>query len=136
MPPLPPAQGRRWPFLRLLRSELGLTFRRPRNLVMLGVLALVPVILGVVLRAIGADGGEGGMGGLLTATLGNSLMLTFFALSILTTLLMPIAVSVVAGDAIAGRRGRAPCATCWPLRPVAPGCWRSSSPTRRCSAWP
>ncbi|MFI6290373.1 ABC transporter permease [Nonomuraea sp. NPDC050790] len=92
-------------FWRLLRSELGLTFRRPRNLVMLGVLALVPVIIGVVLKSIGTEEADGGMGALLAATAGNSLMLTFVALSALVPLLMPIAVAVVAGDSIAGEAG-------------------------------
>ncbi|MFI9559554.1 ABC transporter permease [Nonomuraea endophytica] len=92
-------------FWRLLRSELGLTFRRPRNLIMLGVLALVPVIIGIVLKSIGTEDADGGMGALLAATAGNSLMLTFVALSALVPLLMPIAVAVVAGDSIAGEAG-------------------------------
>lgn len=94
-----------WAFWRLLGSELGLTFRRPRNLVMLTVLACVPVVIGVVLRVIGAEDDDGGMGGIIAATVGNSLMLTFASLSVLVPLLMPIAVSVVAGDAIAGEAG-------------------------------
>ncbi|MFI6502498.1 ABC transporter permease [Nonomuraea typhae] len=92
-------------FWRLLRSELGLTFRRPRNLIILAVLAVVPVIIGIVLRSIGAEEADGGMGALVAATAGNSLMLTFVALSALVPLMMPIAVAVVAGDAIAGEAG-------------------------------
>ncbi|MFI6817845.1 ABC transporter permease [Nonomuraea sp. NPDC050328] len=92
-------------FGRLLRSELGLTFRRPRNLVMLALLGVVPVLLGVVIRIVGAEGGEGGAGGLLAATAGNSLMLTFASLFVLVPLLMPVAVAVVAGDAVAGEAG-------------------------------
>jgi ABC-2 type transport system permease protein len=89
-------------FWRLLGSELGLTFRRPRNVVMLGVVALVPVVLGVALRIAGA---EEGMGGIVQAVAGNSLMLTFASFSFLVLLLMPVAVSVVAGDSIAGEAG-------------------------------
>ncbi|WP_312887938.1 ABC transporter permease [Nonomuraea rhodomycinica] len=96
-------------FWRLLGSELGLTFRRPRNLVMLAVLASVPVILGVALRLVtddmDASGRGGGMGGLVASVAGNSLMLAFASLSFLVVLLMPVAVSVVAGDAIAGEAG-------------------------------
>ncbi|MEV0199582.1 ABC transporter permease [Nonomuraea sp. NPDC050691] len=96
-------------FWRLLGSELGLTFRRPRNLVMLGVLAGVPVILGVALRLVtdgmDAEGRGGGMGGLIASVAGNSLMLAFASLSFLVALLMPVVVSVVAGDAIAGEAG-------------------------------
>ncbi|MET8868954.1 ABC transporter permease subunit [Nonomuraea sp. NPDC004580] len=90
-------------FWRLLGSELGLTFRRPRNLVILAVLAVVPVVIGVTLRVVG--GGDEGMGGIVQDVAGNSLMLTFLSFSFLTLLLMPVAVSVVAGDAIAGEAG-------------------------------
>ena len=90
-------------FWRLLASELRLTFRRPRNLVILGVLALVPVIVGVTLRAVGGSGG--GMGGIVQDVAGNSLMLTFLSFSFLVLLMMPVAVSVVAGDSIAGEAG-------------------------------
>ncbi|MGW4796291.1 ABC transporter permease [Nonomuraea sp. NPDC004297] len=90
-------------FLRLLGSELGLTFRRPRNLVMLAVLAVVPVIVGVALRLFGS--GDGEMGGIVQNVVGNSLMLTFVSFSFLVLLLMPVAVSVVAGDSIAGEAG-------------------------------
>ncbi|MEU6712240.1 ABC transporter permease [Nonomuraea sp. NPDC046802] len=89
---------------RLLGSELGLTFRRPRNLAMLAVLAVVPVIIGVPLRLM-SDGSDEGMGGFIQNVAGNSLMLTFMAFSFLVLLLMPVAVSVVAGDSIAGEAG-------------------------------
>ncbi|GAB2922021.1 ABC transporter permease [Nonomuraea fastidiosa] len=90
-------------FWRLLASELGLTFRRPRNLVILGVLALVPVIVGITLRAVGGSGE--GMDGIVQDVAGNSLMLTFLSFSFLVLLMMPVAVSVVAGDSIAGEAG-------------------------------
>ncbi|MEV0387152.1 ABC transporter permease [Nonomuraea sp. NPDC050643] len=99
----PASTGPARAFWRLLGSELGLTFRRPRNLVMLGVLAAVPVIIGVALRAFGS--GEEGMGGIIQAVAGNSLMLTFVSFSFLVLLLMPVAVSVVGGDSIAGEAG-------------------------------
>ncbi|MFF0863686.1 ABC transporter permease [Nonomuraea sp. NPDC003560] len=94
----------RWAFWRLLGSELGLTFRRPRNLVMLAVLASVPAVLGLALRAFGGDDRDG-MGGFIQSVAGNSLMLTFVAFSFLVLLLMPVAVSVVAGDSVAGEAG-------------------------------
>ncbi|SDJ75628.1 ABC transporter permease [Nonomuraea jiangxiensis] len=100
-PPVPSARER-WAFWRLLGSELGLTFRRPRNLAMLAVIACVPVIIGVTLRIVG---GQGGMGGIIADVAGNSLMLTFFALSFLVLLMMPVAVTVVAGDSVAGEAG-------------------------------
>ncbi|MFC4585975.1 ABC transporter permease [Sphaerisporangium corydalis] len=85
--------------LRMLGSELGLTFRRPRNIAMLVVLAFVPVLIGVVLRVVGGDDDAPSI---ITQVAGNGLMLTFAALTLLVQLLLPLAVSVVAGDAIAG----------------------------------
>src|SRR5690606_16381006 len=89
-------------FWRLLASELGLTFRRPRNLAMLAVVAVVPVVIGVPLRLM--SGGDE-LGGMIAAVAGNSLMLTFVAFSVLVLLMMPITVSVVSGDALAGEAG-------------------------------
>ncbi|GII63912.1 ABC transporter permease [Sphaerisporangium krabiense] len=88
--------------LRLLRSEVRLTFRRPRNLAMLAALATVPVVIGVVLRLVGRDEDAPG---LVTQVAGNGLMLTFLSLSLLTALLLPLAVGVVAGESVAGEAG-------------------------------
>jgi ABC-2 type transport system permease protein len=104
-PRQPPQARRTWAFWRLFGSELGLTFRRPRNLVLLAVLAAVPMLLGVGLRlAAGDDDAE--MSGIIQDVAGNSLMLTFLSFSFLVLLLMPVAVSVVAGDSIAGEAGQ------------------------------
>ena len=89
-PPPPPVARPVSAFWRLLRSELGLTFRRPRNLIMLGVLAIVPVVFGVSLWLYTGDGDIGGM---IAAVTGNSLMLTFAAFSAMVLLMMPMAVS-------------------------------------------
>jgi ABC-2 type transport system permease protein len=113
-PPGQAAQGgvrlvavRHW--LRLLRSELGLVFARKRNLALLAVLAAVPVLLGIVLKVspVGPDNG-GGNGGpaFLTQVTGNGVFLAFLALVVESTLALPLAVAVVAGDAIAGEAGR------------------------------
>ncbi|MEV4287984.1 ABC transporter permease [Nonomuraea bangladeshensis] len=102
----PAAEGRRiGAFWRLLGSELSLTFRRPRNMALLAVLGVVPVILGIGLRFASGTAGDGEMGGIVQNLAGNSLMLTFLSFSFLVLLLMPVAVSVVAGDAIAGEAG-------------------------------
>jgi ABC-2 type transport system permease protein len=105
--PIPPARvvGAPRAWLRLLGSEVSLTFRRPRNLVMLAVLALIPVLFGLALRMFGGpDEGEGGLG-ILGQVTGNGLFLTFAALSVLVQLLLPVSVAVVAGDSIAGEAG-------------------------------
>ncbi|MEZ0073138.1 ABC-type transport system involved in multi-copper enzyme maturation permease subunit [Planotetraspora sp. GP83] len=84
--------------MRLLASEVGLTFRRPRNLAMLGVLAAVPVLIGVAVRVAAGDDA----GSIIGQVAGNGLVLTFAAFFIMLPLVLPLAVSVVAGDAIAG----------------------------------
>ncbi|MEU8193976.1 ABC transporter permease subunit [Microbispora amethystogenes] len=83
---------------RLLASEAGLTFRRPRNLAMLGVLAVVPVLVGVAVRLASGDTG----GSIIGEIAGNGLMLTFAAFAVMTPIVLPLTVAVVAGDAVAG----------------------------------
>jgi ABC-type transport system involved in multi-copper enzyme maturation permease subunit len=96
-------------WLRLLRSELRLMFRRWRNLALLGVLVVLPVILGIGLRVSmphGGGGGGNGPGASFFAQLaGNGVFLSFLALTILLTLVLPLVVAVVAGDSIAGEAG-------------------------------
>ncbi|MCP2262631.1 ABC-2 type transport system permease protein [Streptoalloteichus tenebrarius] len=100
-PPVPRAGT-----LRLIRSELRWVLRRPRTLVALGLLALVPVAIGVTLTltdGIRAGGGaERGGPSLLAAVAGNGLVLPVAALSITMVLLMPLVVSMAAADALAG----------------------------------
>lgn len=85
--------------LRLLASEAGLTFRRPRNLAMLGVLAAVPVLVGVAVRVASGDDAAGSIIGQIG---GNGLMLTFAAFAVMMPIVLPLTVAVVAGDAVAG----------------------------------
>src|SRR6266542_1409897 len=100
----PPAPARAW--LRLQRSELGLVFRRRRNLVLLAVVAAVPAIIGVALRLAGAPrGGDGEGPPFFSQITGNGLFLSFAALTVLLTLVLPLVVSVVAGDSVAGEAG-------------------------------
>ena len=93
------------PWLRMLRSELGLIFRRWRNLLLLAVLVGIPVLLGIALRVSVPRGGGGG-GGLGAAFLfqvaGNGVFLAFLALTIMLTLVLPLVVAVVSGDSLAG----------------------------------
>jgi ABC-type transport system involved in multi-copper enzyme maturation permease subunit len=93
------------PWLRLLRSELALVFRRWRNLALLAVLVAIPVILGVALRlSVPRGGGPGGGLGsaFLTQVAGNGVFLAFLALTIMLTLVLPLCVAVVSGDSLAG----------------------------------
>jgi ABC-type transport system involved in multi-copper enzyme maturation permease subunit len=101
------APARHW--LRLLRSELSLTFWRRRNLALLGVLAAVPVLLGLVLRFSSGGGGGGGGGNappFLSQVTGNGVFLAFLALVVESALILPLAIAVVSGDAIAGEANR------------------------------
>jgi ABC-2 type transport system permease protein len=97
--PLRHAPVRAW--LRLLRSELSLLFRRWRNLALLGVLAAIPVLIGVALRLAAPSGGGQGPP-FLDQVAGNGVFLAFLALTVMLTLVLPLAVAVVAGDSLAG----------------------------------
>jgi ABC-2 type transport system permease protein len=95
------------PWLRLLRSELSLVFLRRRNLALLAVLAAVPVLLGIVLKVSSPQPGGGGEGpAFLGQVTGNGVFLAFLALVVELTLILPLAVAVVAGDSIAGEASR------------------------------
>ncbi|PZS23664.1 MAG: hypothetical protein DLM61_23740 [Pseudonocardiales bacterium] len=88
----------RAPLGRLLRSELRWVLRRPRTQIGLGILALVPVLMGIGIVATDSPGGSG----LLTQIAGNGLVLPVVALSISLALLLPLAVTMAAADALAG----------------------------------
>jgi ABC-type transport system involved in multi-copper enzyme maturation permease subunit len=102
--PWRPAPVRAW--LRLLRSELGLTFLRWRNVALLAVLAAIPALIGFALwLAAPAGGGDGQGPPFLDQVAGNGVFLAFLALVVMLTLVLPLAVAVVAGDSIAGEAG-------------------------------
>src|SRR5690606_18844100 len=87
----------------LFGSEIGLVLRRRRNQVMLAMLAGVPVVVGVVLKIASPDAGPGdGPPTFIMQVTGNGLFLGFTALVIVTPFLMPLTVSVVVGDSVAG----------------------------------
>ncbi|MFE0201892.1 ABC transporter permease [Streptomyces sp. NPDC058985] len=96
--------------LGLLRSELLIIFRRWRTLALLGVLAAVPVLVGIAVKIETSDGssslGGGGGGGegpaFISQISNNGLFLVFTALAATLPFFLPMAVGVVAGDAIAG----------------------------------
>ncbi|MFD4969816.1 ABC transporter permease [Streptomyces sp. NPDC058424] len=91
----------------LLRSELVTTFRRWRTLALLGVLAGVPVLVGVAVRIETRDGSSVGRGGgegpaFIAQVTNNGLFLVFTALAATLPFFLPMAVGVIAGDAVAG----------------------------------
>lgn len=105
--------GLLWTF-GLFRSELVTTFRRWRTIALLAVLAAVPILVGIAVRIEtgdgssmgGGPGGGGGGGGggpaFIAQISNNGLFLVFTALAATLPFFLPMAVGVIAGDAIAG----------------------------------
>jgi ABC-2 type transport system permease protein len=102
-----PSPARAW--LRLLRSEFRLVFCRRRNLALLAVTAVIPIMTGVALRLAtpAPNGGPGNDGGppFLDQVAGNGVFLAFLALTVMLTLVLPLVVAVPAGDSVAGEAG-------------------------------
>ena len=94
--------------LRFFSGELRLVLFRRRNLLLLAVTAVFPLVIGIALR-LAAPRPEGGGGppaaGFFDQLAGNGVFLTFIALSTLLVLVLPVVVAVVAGDSVAGEAG-------------------------------
>jgi ABC-2 type transport system permease protein len=85
---------------RFLRSELGIIFGRRRNLAGMGVLAVVPIILAIAIRV--ESGAQGAGPDFIIGITGNGLFVAFAALILELPLFLPLAVSAISGDAVAG----------------------------------
>jgi ABC-2 type transport system permease protein len=90
-----------WPSGRLLRSELGLMFKRRRNLAGMAVLAVVPIIIAIAVKVTVSSSRVGGPDFFRSIT-GNGLFVSLAALTVEMPLFLPLAVAAVAGDAVAG----------------------------------
>ncbi|MEU3620793.1 hypothetical protein BS329_12595 [Amycolatopsis coloradensis] len=91
--------------LRLYRAELRWIFRRPRTLAVLGLLALIPIVIGAALTLVDpseANGGGDGDGALLASAINNGFILPVAALTMTLALLLPLASAMAGADAIAG----------------------------------
>ncbi|MEU6141489.1 ABC transporter permease [Streptomyces sp. NPDC047081] len=94
----------------LFGNELLTTFRRWRTLALLAVLAAVPILVGIAVKIETSDGsqtGPGGRGGdggpaFISQITNNGLFLVFTALAATLPFFLPMAIGVIAGDAIAG----------------------------------
>ena len=85
----------------MLRSELGVLFRRRRIQALLAVLALIPVAIMLAIRfGGGPDHGEGPA--FLGQVTNNGVFAVLAALTITLPVFLPMAVAVVAGDTVAG----------------------------------
>lgn len=91
------------PLGRLAAAEVRWVLRRPRTLVLLVLLGLIPIALGVGIALTGGPGGGDGDGpGLVAAVAGNGLVLPIAALGLALALLLPLTVATAAADALAG----------------------------------
>jgi ABC-2 type transport system permease protein len=88
--------------LALLRSEITVLFRRRRTWAMFAALAAVPVLIAVAVRLSSSDGSSGGGPAFLDSITQNGLFVAITALTVAVPLFLPLTVSVVAGDTIAG----------------------------------
>ena len=98
--PLPTPVRYRGVLRRQVVSEIRLVFRRRRNIAMLVVLAAIPALIGTAVKLSAPRPGEGPpFVGQIT---GNGLFLAFAALTVCLPVFLPLAVAVIAGDAVAG----------------------------------
>ncbi len=86
--------GSRGSWGRFFRSEVGLMLGRRRNQVGLAVLAAVPIIMAISVRATGGD-----LLGLIST---NGVVVPLASLSVEIAFFLPLAIALVAGDAVAG----------------------------------
>jgi ABC-2 type transport system permease protein len=84
---------------RLVRSELSMVFRRRRNQAILVVLASIPILIAVAVRISAPSGNEGPP--FLSQITSNGVFVALTALTVVLPFFLPLAVSVVSGDAVA-----------------------------------
>ena len=89
--------------MRFVRSELGMVFLRRRNQALLVVLAGVPILIAVAIKISGgSNGGSGDGGALFSSITDNGVFVGFSALFVVIPFFLPMAVAVVAGEAVSG----------------------------------
>src|ERR1700755_3178185 len=95
---------------RFYGSELHLVLLRRRELLLLAVAAIFPLVIGIALRlaAPHPEGGNGNGVAFFNQLAGNGVFLTFIALSTLLVLVLPVVVAVGAGDSVRGEGAYGP----------------------------
>lgn len=86
---------------RFFRSEMRLILGRRRNQAGLGVLAAVPIIIAVAIK-VSEPGGGGEGPDLFSQITANGLFVPLAALSVQMVMMLPLAMAMLSGDAIAG----------------------------------
>lgn len=89
----------------LLKSELSVLFRRRRTWAMLLALAAIPVVIALAVKLSSSDPGPGQGPPFLDRVTQNGLFVALTGLVVSAPLFLPLTVSVVAGDTIAGEAG-------------------------------
>jgi ABC-2 type transport system permease protein len=90
---------------RFLRSELAMIFRRRRNIAILTVLALIPVVIAIAVKLTshtGRGNGPGDGGALFNNITDNGVFVALATMLVVLPLFLPMAVSVVSGETISG----------------------------------
>jgi ABC-2 type transport system permease protein len=86
----------------VIAVELSKMFRRPRTWVTIGLLNALPVLVAVLLALTDLSPRPGEGPAFLSAVLTNGTLYPLAALAIVLPLFLPIAVALIAGDAVAG----------------------------------
>lgn len=99
----PVVRPRRPVSTRFLRSELAMVFGRRRNQIAMVVLACVPILIAVAVKVSSPSGNEGPQ--FFNQITQNGVFVSFATLTVSLPVFIPLALSVVAGDAVAGEAG-------------------------------
>jgi ABC-2 type transport system permease protein len=86
----------------MIMIELRKLFRRPRTWLTIGLLNALPTVVAILLAVTHAGPRPGQGPAFLSAVLQNGSLFAVAALAIVLPLFLPVAVSVIAGDAVAG----------------------------------
>jgi ABC-2 type transport system permease protein len=86
----------------VIRVELAKLFRRPRTLVSVGLLCLLPIVVAIFLATTHLAPPPGQGAAFLSAVLNNGELYPAAALALVLPIFLPISVAVFAGDAVAG----------------------------------
>lgn len=117
---VPARAKRRVSLVRLIRSELRWVFRRPRTWVLLTLLAAVPVVMGIVVKATMSNPPGSSDAPVFVTAATSALALPIGAFTVLLAMLLPVTVTMSAGDALAGEQSSGSLRG-WLLAPVARG---------------